>query len=1198
MGYVNFCRHLRKTLMAPIERLSNRPEAFSSLFHRILSMALDSDMPSVLRSNLVFFILSAFQSLEVDLVRKQCVPLVSIGIWHRLSDERRKMAKIDSHPHLKKAWRAAAKRYDAADEPAKAKLKFDRSWLYSMILDFLDRLYQPDAANSENVLYCERFLEFLTDLESQLPTRRYVNALLQDLNLLPAIRVSPLFGEDQNELLRDLFGLLRHFVHFSVDDHTGAQLSRTEWNEAHHGRLARLQQTALKHFKSKLTILALSNYASIDRRDDLQSHLTELTDDEIVQLCKHLGFRTEYPKTTKLVRDRAFFTEVLLAWHEKRKNFQESVSELSISPTEDALFEPTLMRNETYNGSRPLAIPKLNLQYLTVGDCLWRAFVLHRCEAFFEIRTHVESVIARLRPQAGYDGSATRFDGFSKMALPIARPAILEVAPPKVGDNKPAYVRAEICLDINRVGEHVKREWEALRPDDVVFLLAVKPAATNPTRAGQRHVRSSAEGLGVVHLRTAEISQLCDENGRPLREAPARAVNGYPRSGGGRLRKLIVHLDPVAYRKDSERATRGKPDVYESINLIIRRRGRENNFKPILNSLRSLVLSDAPMPSWLEEVFLGYGDPASANYTRLPNRITTIDFRDTFLNWDHLVESLADKRVERAADSTPGPLTRLEYIDAGSNPETERPVKKRRREKPASIQTQQDVVKAQTYDVGSTGPYPMDAPRLNQIRFTPKQVEAIASGSQPGLTVIVGPPGTGKTDVATQIINNIYHNFPQQRTLLVAHSNQALNQLFQKIINLDIDARHLLRLGHGEEDLESEGSYNKYGRVESFLQNRSLYLQEVDRLADSLDAPGAHGNSCETAAYFDTVYVKPAWQRYEERLQSPDSSVEQLIEAFPFTEYFANAPQPLLPPDAPGEKIKDMVLGCNRHIRKIFAELEDIRPFEILRGARDKANYLLIKEARIIAMTSTHAAMRRQDIAGLGFKYDNVVMEEAAQIAEMETFMPLALQTPKDGKLPLQRIVLCGDHLQNSPIVQNLAFRQYANLEQSMFLRLIRLGVPTVTLDQQGRARPSIASLYKWRYAELGNLPNVQAGEGFKRANAGFRFEYQFVDVQDYKGKGETEPTPHFIQNLGEAEYAVAIYQYMRLIGYPASSISILTTYAGQRALIRDVLAHRCAKNVFFGLPRLVTTVDKYQGEQNDCKSCFYDVVIPPYRRF
>lgn len=112
----------------------------------------------------------------------------------------------------------------------------------------------------------------------------------------------------------------------------------------------------------------------------------------------------------------------------------------------------------------------------------------------------------------------------------------------------------------------------------------------------------------------------------------------------------------------------------------------------------------------------------------------------------------------------------------------------------------------------------------------------------------------------------------------------------------------------------------------------------------------------------------------------------------------------------------------------------------------------------------------------------------------------------------------------------------------------------------------------------------VETAQEFKQANSGFQFDYQFINVPDYQGVGEREPTPHFIQNLGEAEYAVAIYQYMRLLGYPASKITILATYAGQTALIRDVLNHRCAKNNLFGMPKIVTTVDKYQGEQNDCK--------------
>lgn len=65
------------------------------------------------------------------------------------------------------------------------------------------------------------------------------------------------------------------------------------------------------------------------------------------------------------------------------------------------------------------------------------------------------------------------------------------------------------------------------------------------------------------------------------------------------------------------------------------------------------------------------------------------------------------------------------------------------------------------------------------------QIEAIISGIQPGLTMVVGPPGTGKTDTAVQILNVLYHNCPSQRTLIITHSNQALNDLFEKIMQVN-----------------------------------------------------------------------------------------------------------------------------------------------------------------------------------------------------------------------------------------------------------------------------------------------------------------------------------------------------------------------------------------------------------------------------
>ena len=77
------------------------------------------------------------------------------------------------------------------------------------------------------------------------------------------------------------------------------------------------------------------------------------------------------------------------------------------------------------------------------------------------------------------------------------------------------------------------------------------------------------------------------------------------------------------------------------------------------------------------------------------------------------------------------------------------------------------------------------------------------------------------------------------------------------------------------------------------------------------------------------------------------------------------------------------------------------------------------------------------------------------------------------------------------------------------------------------------------------------------RANGGFSFDYQLVNVIDFNGVGESQPSPFFYQNLAEAEYMVAMFMYMRLIGYPAEKISMLTTYNGQKHLLRDVVNAR-----------------------------------------
>lgn len=236
------------------------------------------------------------------------------------------------------------------------------------------------------------------------------------------MRLSPMYREEDNSLLREMHGLLSHYTFFPIDDQSGIQDSRTEAYDKHCASLGKLQRAALKYFKDKLLVLALSNYGAIDKKEELAGLLDPLSDEELVQLADHLNLRTAYPESLNFSVDRKLILEILLTTFERRKTFQEQAQNINLVPTEQTLFDSGFERADSYDGSRPLALPKLNLQYLSVGDFLWRALILYRCEAFYGIRKDIESALRRLRPESKGAGE-THFGGFSKMAMPISSPA-------------------------------------------------------------------------------------------------------------------------------------------------------------------------------------------------------------------------------------------------------------------------------------------------------------------------------------------------------------------------------------------------------------------------------------------------------------------------------------------------------------------------------------------------------------------------------------------------------------------------------------------------------------------------------------------------------------------------------------------------------------------------------------------------------
>jgi intron-binding protein aquarius len=97
-------------------------------------------------------------------------------------------------------------------------------------------------------------------------------------------------------------------------------------------------------------------------------------------------------------------------------------------------------------GETCLALPKLNLQFLTMHDYLLRNFNLFRLEATYEVREDINDVLARMGAYVDED-ERIAFRGWARMALSTRAFNITEVGKPSVGESKPSRVTADVVVD-------------------------------------------------------------------------------------------------------------------------------------------------------------------------------------------------------------------------------------------------------------------------------------------------------------------------------------------------------------------------------------------------------------------------------------------------------------------------------------------------------------------------------------------------------------------------------------------------------------------------------------------------------------------------------------------------------------------------------------------------------------------------------
>ncbi|RLN59362.1 hypothetical protein BBJ28_00005340 [Nothophytophthora sp. Chile5] len=1224
----------------------------STLQTLLLESEADDEWSLSEQTVLTQFLITCFQSLEVPQVAASVLQLTSLPLWTALSPTQRTL-EFQTYPKLERHWRRVTAASEAASESTQSSAKKSKrrklqstpseaasqqqNVLLLQLGAFFQLLKTPVDVDTARIEVTQRlrfvalFLALLTDLLSQLPTRRFLLTLLRRRHVRSVLRNSAMVQHalqwrsvDERQALNQQLALLDACMRFPIDAHTGASLSTREHRERQTRHIQTLQHCAFQsHRNSRLEDLAIAPCAHIADTSNFTEMLNTLVAVDrprLVTLAIAVGVLADQSEAEELadVELVAFFVEEYST--SSSDGAEDTLASSSpVFPTELDLWNKMLERKDVARAKTDtdesmeeeeeesvygvddsrlfplLPVRKLGLQFLNLADYLQRNYELFRLEATQDIRGDLEVAVKQLdavRALRSASDNDTIFRGFSRSAVPLTTALkIVKVAQPALGQTAPASVIAQ--LEAELTSRHDSKRFDCYQPKEMVFLVTLRATADEGAemlgfqqrRSKDREAGSFPEEYGVQYVRAAEIVEVSDAFGKQ--------INDENPVGRGRKRLFKLALDGVQYKRDLEA---GGLDAYEQVNVLVRRKPRENNFKAVLDTVAAAwhdANKEELLPAWLHDLFLGYGDPTAAHYTSICKakamKQVVVPLTELLQDGEHALEAGGAPTLVDAEDET----QLLEPKDAVA-PFTY----------VGDVRDGTSVLQAHRKGKSKSKSSPLSKPPT--VRFTKAQVAAVRSGVCEGLTLVVGPPGTGKTDVAVQLVLKLYHSTPaREKLLVVAHSNQALNDFFAKLLaEQSINEAEIVRMGQSqlasdssragkEDDGAFHADFSRNGRVAFLLERRAMLLNEVELMAQWLAkrdaaqyaglAGGSASYSCENALFFYQFHMKAFLDaaRLASSLSAEgakDESVATFVEFFTLRK--GAAPENV-------EALRQFAMD----IESYFTELRRVQPFELLQTPRQRGDLYLIHHARIVAMTCTHAALNHRKLASLGLTFGSLVMEEAAQVSELDSLVPLllackaSLANGSASASGLQRVVLMGDPKQLPPVVKSQPLKSYAHLDQSLFTRLLRLGVPPIVLDQQGRCRPELAAIYRWRYdgraasgetTTLGDLPRVQSAPEYQSGNAGFAHVAQFVDLSGAATERQTRPFA--FESEEEARFVVALVRYMLTVGYRAEQITVLTTYNAQKELLQRLLRAQDG----FGDKCKVSTVDRFQGQQND----------------
>lgn len=210
-----------------------------------------------------------------------------------------------------------------------------------------------------------------------------------------------------------------------------------------------------------------------------------------------------------------------------------------------------------------------------------------------------------------------------------------------------------------------------------------------------------------------------------------------------------------------------------------------------------------------------------------------------------------------------------------------------------------------------------------------------------------------------------------------------------------------------------------------------------------------------------------------------------------------------------------------------------------------------------------------------------MLIDEATQAIEAEALIPICLGA--------KQIVLVGDHCQLGPVVMCKQAAK-AGLTQSLFERLVLIGIRPIRLQVQYRSHPALSEFPSNMFYE-GSLQN-----GVTETDRQLLNQPDFVGKEDFpwpvpkkpmffysiSGMEEISASGTSYLNRTEASYVEKIVTHLLKMGVKSGQIGVITPYDGQKKYVSEFMRRSGSLNAALYESIEVASVDAFQGREKD----------------